>query len=302
MNPDNNFMNSNPEVPTTDLMQQLNPQTSITTEHTQIPQQPQVTDVKEFAKQKGHMSYDSWVSQGRNPDLYIDEETWVKNYTWLNQINQLKKQSQEQKQALDYLVEHNKKVEQLGFQRGVEAAKQRQLEAISNGDVDEITKATEELVKMQAQVAAQPQVSSGEIDVTGQPPEVQAFVKRNSTWFNNKTSTNSAATAYAITRENELSHLQPNLSTEERFKMVENEVKIKFFSNPAMNASPVVSGSTPPPTAKAENDLSDLSPEDQAMVRILMKTTRNFDLKQYKEHRRRIQGDSFDYKNTPPLR
>lgn len=231
----------------------------------------QEVPVTDFARSKGHISREEWERQGRDPGLYIDEETWVKNYTWLNQINQLKKEASEQKKALEYLVEQNKKAEQLGRQKVIEELKKQQIEAAASGDVEKVTKITEQLVEEQKKPA-----HTESVDVA-----VKSFTERNKSWFNDSTPENIAAKAYAIAREDSIAKAHPDIPVAARLKMVEDEVKSKFLANASILASPSVSTTKEAPVKKDEYDLSSLPKYHQDMALRLQKSTRNFDLKAY---------------------
>jgi hypothetical protein len=230
-------------------------------------------------------------STGKDPNAYIDEETWVKNYTWLNQINQLKKQSAEQKQALEYLVEQNKQAEQLGKQKMLEELKKQQIEAITTGDPEKITAITEKLV--------QERQKTDVVDVPdGTSPEVADFIRRNKDWFNNNTVSNTTAKTYAVAREDELARTTPLLSIKDRLKLVEEEVKQKFLDTTSAPTAPAaVASATGTPARKSENDITRLPEFHQKQIALLKKTTRNFDVGRYIQQIQEI--EQYNFKTDP---
>jgi hypothetical protein len=253
-----------------DLLAQINQEAKpVQAEQNTQNENQQTNNVQNFARSKGHIDKEAWVAQGRDPELYIDEETWVKNHTFLNQINQLKK-------AVNYLVEQNKLSEDLGRQKYIEELKKRQVEAISNGDPDTITKITEQIVIEENKNKG---IKADKV-APGTDPRVADFIERNKKWYNNDNANNAAARQYAISREDELAKTQPYLSIDERFKIVEDEVKKRFLANPATveSAAPVLGASHSSAPAKNNKfDASTLPQHHQDMIKTLRKTTKNFD-------------------------
>lgn len=240
------------------------------------PQEPlQLTTYSDVEKE---MMDKGWIpkDQFKGPEEeFIPAEDFKRNYTWLVHNSKLKRQIDEQKKAIDYLVDHNKKVEEMTRQRVHDELLAQQRQAASVGDTEKVIEITKKLTE---QPKNQPIVQ----------PDVSDFMARNSSWFNDLTGENQVMKQYAIAYEDTLARTNPGLSVSERLRQVEDEIKSRFHdklgSVERSKPSPVATGkggSNKPVSNSHDLDTSILSPLERNLMENLQKNSKNFDPQVY---------------------
>lgn len=262
-------------------------------EATPEEKKPAVPSFDDRAKKFGHVDYETWCTQGKTPEEWVDPETYVKNFTWVREINKLKDTIDKQKKSMEFLVEHNKKVEELGRQKALEELNKKIEDAVVLGDTKTVTQLNDELVKLkisEQKVQQQPQFQS-------EPDYLTDFKSRNSRWFNNThDAVTSAMTAYAFRKDAEIQAKNPGIDPRVALRMIEDDIKNVFPSyfttkeeTPKMeNKSPAVESGGAVNTPKNNKaTLKDLPSEARTLAETLKRTTRNFNedlfIKQYKQ-------------------
>lgn len=257
---------------------------------------PEHSDVEVRAMAKGWRPKSEFSG---NDEDFTEAGDFLRNFTWVREINKLKGTIEQQRRALDSLVEHNSKIEQVALSKA-EAELQRKLEAAAVvGNVPEVTKISQEIVDFKAKKAA-PVVAA-----PSKPDYLVDFETRNSHWFQDiKDPIHAAMTAFAVSKDKETMAKNPGISVKDHLKIVEDAVKKEF---------PSQFGITPKVNAESENEseptelkkavskvesgsgrvhksskftIDDLPKADQDLAKLLKKTSKSFSeerfLEQYK--------------------
>ncbi len=251
----------------------------------------QVTDpikpnYERSAAKYGHKNLDDWVKSGRDPDEWVPAEDFIKNYTWVKEIRKQESKVEDLTKALNGLVEHNKKLEEVTYRKVYDDLSRQLEEAAAIGDAARVKSVNQEIVKLE--VDKNKETSTAQVQTSVVPDFVNDFIARNHNWFNNKTAINTAMRDYAVNREMEILNLTPGIDRTLAIQMVEDDVK-KTFSHqftPKVTSMPkaqtsVESGSPvtkQPPKEFASKDLPDV---DRKILESVKKTTKNFDEKDY---------------------
>src|ERR1044071_1145479 len=64
------------------------------------------SEIKEKAKQYGHLSYDEWVKRGNDPKKYKSEQEYVRTGEILEQLFELKKKLGQRDREIEALLEY----------------------------------------------------------------------------------------------------------------------------------------------------------------------------------------------------
>jgi hypothetical protein len=243
------------------------------------------TDIEIRALQKGWKPVEEWKGDA---DEHLSAKEFMHNHTWLVHNTKLKQEVAEQRKMLEYLADVAKKAEDVGKKRALEELKLAQVAAIKSGDIEEVNKITERLIR-------ESEVSEETKDAAIGNPVLKAFKERNKAWFNRDTAENSLIADYAILKDNELIKTHPHLTEAERYKAIETDVQKRFtekFENPAKFSSSAVSANVQTAAAVKDKEVSldGLSAHHKDMITRLKKTVRNFDVKGYVEIVSKIDG------------
>lgn len=263
-------------------------------EITPVENKPAVPSYEDRAKKFGHVDYETWCKQGKMPEEWIDAETYVKNFTWVREINKLKDTVDKQKKAMEFLVDHSNKVEEVTRKKTIDELNKKLEDAVVLGDTKTVTQLNDQLVeiKLAEQQAKQPAVQAQR-----EPDHLAEFRARNSSWFqNNNDALTAAMTAYAFRKAAELDARSPNADPRVSLQMIEDDVKRSFpqyftttqeTKNMDHKKPPVESSGAINTPKNNKITLKDLPKETQQLAEVLKKTTRNFNedlfIKQYQE-------------------
>ncbi len=211
-----------------------------------------------------------------DPDDWRPAKEWLERGELLEHIHELKRQTKEQKEALDYVMEGTKKIEEQTRANVLAELEAKQARAAEVGDVQGVKEATKEL--LEAYKAPAPSTPAVEI-----APEVKEFTHRNASWFNNNTPENSAMMHYVIAREKEINAAAPSLHVKDVITLIESEVRSKF---PEKFVSHIPSSPVAAPTAKHATkgekvDLRTLPPFHRARIQSLLRIDKNYDVSKY---------------------
>lgn len=185
------------------------------------------------------------VSEEGSSDPYLDEaikmgfnpnyngpnkktaEQFVRDGSFFRKIDALKKQLDEQTEAMKLLVEHNKKKETDAYQRGIQEAIQRRREAVELGDVEAFNKAEAELNNLQQQKQAVPQVpvQSTVPNTAEVSQELKDFMESEKSWFNKNTKENEKMVIEADGLFTLESQYNPHLSQKEVLEIVKQKIR-----------------------------------------------------------------------------
>lgn len=194
-------------------------------------------------------------------------EQFVKDGSFFRKIDELKKQLDQQSEAMKLIVEHNKQKEIDAYKKGIDEALARRRAAVEVGDVEEFNKADAELQDLNKKAP-----STGTIAPNApvqQHPEVTKeltdFIEQNKSWFNNQTPENERMVVEADGLYELEKKYNPHLSQKEILEVVLNKVKALHpdrFENPNKERAPKVSGNTGVAKSGSKTDYK-LTPRQQ---------------------------------------
>lgn len=232
----------------------------------------QYTDIEKKAMAYGHVPKDQYKG---DPDKYIPAEDFIRNYTWVKEIKNLKGELSKSHQAIESLVDHNKKVEAMAYAKAKSDLEKRLEDAVITGDIEQVKNINKNISELQ-----QPQVKQN-----NKPEYESEFESRNHDWYNGTTPMSQAMTRYAIAKDRELFKEIPNSNPRDHLRRVEEEVKAAFpgyfkqetrMTEKVSSTSKVESG-TSTPNKQRSSGLKDLPSHLQSMAETLKNTTKNFD-------------------------
>lgn len=232
-----------------------------------------------------------------DPDEHFSPSEFMRNRNWDLQLRSLKDELKNVTKASERLIEHNKKVEKLGHERGLEEARREFEDAVLYGKTDDALKASEKVKDFETKLKS-PDLSSP----SNVPPEIQEWGLKNSSWLNSQQTIHKSMQVYAQNRIAEIAQQNPGVPPSHILQMVDSELHNNFptaFDQPAKSIESKraearvssVEGGTP----TALNTNKQLSYDGlPAYVRsdalTFKKTLKNFDEKLYIEQARKIHG------------
>lgn len=139
-------------------------------------------EIKEEAKQFGHISKEEWIKQGRDPDKWKSPEKFVeygRNYA--KSFDELKSAVEQLRQENKELVDYHKKTVETSYFQAKKDIEARLQAAMAAGNAQAVRQLTEQQKDMEYQQKQK------EIETfTKQVERVNAdFLARNKDWYNN---------------------------------------------------------------------------------------------------------------------
>ena len=145
------------------------------------PETNEINEIEEKAKEMG------WNPDHKGPNK-VSAKEFVERGSFFRKIDAQNKKIDELLGVVKGLSEHNSKVAEVSYKKGLEDAQNRRREAVETGDVLAFNKAESDIKALEAvkPVGNPPQQANQNV-VT---PEMMDWVKENEAWFNNKSKEN----------------------------------------------------------------------------------------------------------------
>jgi hypothetical protein len=164
-----------------------------------------------------------WKPDHKGPN-YVSAKEFVERGSFFKQIEARNKKIDSLEAAMKELLNHNKKIEQAAYTKGVqEALKQRTL-AVEVGDVQAFNQAEAQLQDLQRQSQQVAPVEQVQAQQTISD-ESKAFIARNTAWFNRNSNENAQMTDLAVSYGDYLQKNNPGMSETEILTNVEATIK-----------------------------------------------------------------------------
>lgn len=241
---------------------------------------PKLSKYEQQALEKGWVPKDKY--QGDLED-YVDAREFIKRGELFDHISKLNKKVKDQEKALEYLVDHNKKIHDVTYKKAMDDLISQQKQAAEMGNVNAVSQITDEIVKLREEQKNAP--------VIEEPAQIAAkeFIERNKSWYSENSADSRAMQAFAQAKADEISLQQPDLSPSEVFDLTEIEVK-KSFAHKFAPAAPKVSSVLPNNPAPQGRDYAYQSLPDRVKkdIQLLQRNYKDFDMKKYINNLRMI--------------
>lgn len=235
---------------------------------------PQLSKHEQAAIAKGWKPRDQFVGDEED---FVDAREFLRGAELRDHIHKLNRKMKDQQKALDYMLDHNKKIQETAYQKAMTDLIAQQKHAASMGDVGTVEHLTNEIVKMKTEHSVQPDVT------TLANKAATAFIERNKSWYAEQSAEGRAMQAFAQAKADEISLARPDLDPEEVFSATEDEVKKMFshrFRTTRDTVSPVLAPGIKPVKADGVN-FESLPKEIQKDIQLMQRHAKNFDINKY---------------------
>lgn len=238
----------------------------------EIVQEPTSTlsEHEQAALKKGWKPRDQFTG---NPDDYVEAKEFLKGSEFREHIHKLNRKVKEQQSAIDYMIEHNKRIQEIEYKRAMDDLLVRQRHATEMGDVNAVSQLTDQIVKMKTTNPV------NNIPETATERAAKAYIERNKDWYSSNTSENVAIQVFSQAKADEIAAARPDLTPDEVFLMTEAAVKEKF----ALGTAPKKTATVLPQSQNSGRDTSfDRLPADiKKEIQLFQRNSKNFDVKKY---------------------
>jgi hypothetical protein len=215
--------------------------------------EPSVEDV---AKSKGWVPPEEAVKRGLDPKDAVDAKTYLDREPFIKQIKLLNQRNKTMAQKVDELLQKFNAADKRTLEKSMEDLESQKIYAYQSQDYSKAKAIEAELEKHKAEVR---QLEAKQVQEA--PAEAIEFAERNKSWFQ----TDTAATSYAILKEQEYRLRYPGMELNEIFDLVQKDVdEFRGVSAEAKRPAPVASPKrSSAPAAKSDSgySLHDLKPE-----------------------------------------
>lgn len=235
----------------------------------------QGTDYEAVAREQGWRPKDEFTG---DPSTFRDAKEFVERGELLNKIHELNRKEKEREEIVRQLFDRQNLLMKELLTEKEQKLKSAQTQAAELGDVESVSKITEDLIKVRSEQQQHVQVPHNQ---NQEPPEITEFKVRHHSWFNQEGTDNKAMTAFATALDVDLQTKNPHMPLKDRLRIVEEKVKASFpsrFSNAMQLTHSPVSGSVKTGSQKSSTRISDLPKELQDQAHYL----------------KRVMGDAFN--------
>lgn len=159
-----------------------NVNTGVNTEVEEVVETPQLTEVEQRAMSLGWKPEDKWVEEGHDAKDHRSAKDFLERGEMIGTIRSTQRELQQTKQAVDHLVNQQKRTYERGYEQAIVDLKAQRKEALAEGDVvkaEEILEKIDDTKEALAKVKATPAAGVKE-DVD---PEYYPWVDANP-WYN----------------------------------------------------------------------------------------------------------------------
>ncbi|MGN6671116.1 MAG: hypothetical protein ACTHJ4_06225 [Candidatus Nucleicultricaceae bacterium] len=205
-------------------------------------------------------------------------KAFLKDGMYIGRYEHQTKKIEEMDSALKYLVEQNKKLEEKMKSDALEQLKLKQMKAAEIGDSAQVARLTDEITK-----SYQPPANLANLNQNQYQQEVEAakaaFRQRNA-WYDATKSENEAMINYAHEKSRNLLAINPELTPNEHFSLIEKSVKDKFFKEVNSAKVEVESGVNFNSSIRKKS-INDLPAYHRQIVKQLEKSIKGFKIEDY---------------------
>jgi len=202
-------------------------------------------------------------------DNWRPAQEWVARGPLMDKISDRNKEIKQLRKSVETLTKLAVNQTKLLNEPKIENLRQKKIEAIQEGDVENAERYEAAYNKAQAEAAQITAETAPQNSTPDLAPEVYEFAARNKSWFNQDTPQNIQMARFAEGIEATLTHTRPELSVSDRLNETEKLVKQQFphrFENPNRNKQPVVEGRTQAVRRPQEITYNDLPFEVKQIV------------------------------------
>lgn len=207
-------------------------------------QQVQLSEAELTAREQGWRPKEEYAG---DTSKWVDADEFLRRGELFSKISTQNHEIKQLKQAMNHLIDHNRKVEQLAYQRAEVELKAQKKEALTNGDADAVLEIDEQLADIREQKREQKAQTREEV-AANVPPQYYAFVQNNP-WYTKDSEMTEFADSYGAG----LKAKDPSIDINDFFAKVHRAIRKQFpekWQRPAVQST--VEGGTARPKQTTE--------------------------------------------------
>ncbi len=279
-----------------EVKQEGNIEQNVPTSSEVVTESLEISEVERKARELGWKSKEEREAEGKSNTYYVEPEEYVRRQPLFARIekqnNELRELKESQRKQQEYLA----KVRKESYEQALRDIETRREAAVMEANTEEFRRLDTQHRKMQEDLRSDPMVNQAQVPQISE--DLQAFVGRNSNWYNETNTENAKMKAAAeavdnyLTRQAKIDNRQ--IDVKEHLSAIESEVKRlfphRFTSNSAASGAPIspsvvntVARSTAPvkETRGSNNLVSRLTPQQRALGESFQKSNKEYTLEVY---------------------
>ena len=230
----------------------------------QQQQEPQYTELEQQAMDQGWMPKEKWVESGKPEGEHRSAKEFIDRTDLYKRIEHLNRDNKDLRKAMTDLMEHNKRMDQVAYNRAMDSLRSAKKQALEDGDADRVVEIDDQLLDLKT---AQRQAPAQQQPAQEIHPEFKDWVDRN-TWYNKNAELRSDADTAGIAFKRNNPHASPAEVLDYVEKFIRKANPEMFQTKKAAPPSPESSDrSANKPSPKASVSLTE--DESRAMKRFV---------------------------------
>jgi hypothetical protein len=169
------------------------------------PEAPQLSEVEQRALEQGWMPKEKWVEAGKPEEEHRSAKEFIDRTDLYKRIEHLNRDNKELRKAVTDLMDHNRRMDKVAYDRALESLKGAKKQALEDGDADRVIEIDDQLIDLKQ---AQKNAPAAQPEAPGMPPEFQSWVSRNK-WYDTDTELRSDADAAGLAYKRNNIHASP---------------------------------------------------------------------------------------------
>ena len=256
---------------------------------------PEMSEVERKARELGWKSKEEREAEGKSNSYFVEPDEYVRRKPLFDRIETQNRELRDLKEAQRKQQEYLAKVRKESYDQALRDIEARREMAVQEADTIEFRRLDDQHRKIQEDLRNDPMVN--QVQAPGLSEDLQAFVGRNQSWYNEANPENAKMKAAAeavdtyLTRQAKIDNRQ--IDVREHLSAIESEVKRLFphrFSNSAAQGAPIspsvvntVARSTAPvkETRSSGNLVSKLTPQQRALGESFQRSNPEYTLEVY---------------------
>ena len=222
---------------------------------------PEVSPAEAQAREKGWVSKDEWIEQGKDPEDWVTYKHFNERGEWIDERRKL----HDKVKGFDERLANNNKMWEATLDDRIAQLKADKKEAIKLADDESVERIDEQLEKAKAEKAKAAEYEKATLSTPEDVAHENQWLEQNKSWYNGRT----PKAAYARTLVAELCN--EGLAGKKLTDEVERLIAKEFPAQNANRDKAVTDKSTPPATrkSKAVASLDQLTGEDKRIASAL---------------------------------
>lgn len=222
------------------------------------------------------------IDKGWNPNGKRDAETFLEFGEVIDKLNATAKENAKQRETIKLMLDKFQTKEKRAYEKALKDLQQQRADAVADGDVQKFSEIEKQLQEVNDEIKSFSDPAKEREDSLKQAAD--DFANRNKAWYNLDTTENYIMRQEAISEDERLATLYPNMEISERLRLVEKAIRDRHpnhvaFVNPRRETA--VAAVTSTEKRRDAKPLTKLTKGQEESYQVIRRVDKTYTREQY---------------------